>query len=226
LFADYIAANSRSKIPSIVYTPISISSPLPTNLPQLTVTPETTPSATTNGQLSLAMLTSDDINQVWPSLWADYELSKDQVIPPDECGLECFQRGWATSSQNGILEIDIIELGNASTAENELQKDMAAAKDISYVSQYFPRVEYLPDHTWLGINEGKNLSVFFLLTQDQDYFVRTWLFDSTTPITPQIEALETKMIFLITGKLWAKLLDLGYVSNVSFSPLNNATPSP
>ena len=33
LFADYIAANSRSKIPSIVYTPISISSPL--SLPRL-----------------------------------------------------------------------------------------------------------------------------------------------------------------------------------------------
>ena len=199
---------------------------LPTNLPQLTVTPETTSSATTNEQLSLAILTSDDINQVIPGLWTDYELSKDYPIPPDECGLECFQRGWATSSQNGILEIDIIELGNASIAENELQIEMAAAKNLSFVSQYLPRVEYLPDHTWLGINEEKKPNVFFLLTQDQDFFIRTWLFDSVTPITSQVAALETKMVFLITGKQWAKLLDLGYVSNVSFSPLNNTTPSP
>ena len=127
-----------------------------------------------DGRLASAMLTSADIEQVVAGPWSDYKDSSNLAIPADLCQIDCSQHSWESPEQ--LLTIELIKLGSASAAEDQIQKEISASKSLSYEPQYLPRVDYLPDHTWLGILEDQKVAAYRLLMQNDVYYVRMWLF--------------------------------------------------
>lgn len=191
---------------------------------QVNISPSPIPNITATS-LEAAALSTEELDQIIPDLWKVTGVPNEVALPQELCKLDCYQKAW--DAGKSFLLLELIKLENSDIAEREIQVDMKIAQEtLGLKPKYLPRAEYLPEHTWLGVDSQVDKTVFYLLTQEQDYYLRIWLYLFDGPLQEDDQLLQIRMEFLISGKQWKKLFDLGYVDHVSFTPLKSDETMP